>query len=83
MRSGESTTINASHEKADKGWVGIAPGDEGLWAAVECAGEVEVVRIDIGIDDTLRWCKRHMRPKRMTAADFQMCKVHQCPPCIV
>jgi hypothetical protein len=35
---------------AQRGWLGMVGGNDGVWAAVEKDGDVRVIRIDIGLD---------------------------------
>jgi len=42
---------------AQRGWLGMVGGNDGVWAAVEKDGDVRVIRIDIGLDVNNLPCK--------------------------
>ncbi|BEJ12612.1 hypothetical protein CspHIS471_0210720 [Cutaneotrichosporon sp. HIS471] len=39
-----------SSYRAQRGWIGMVGGSDGVWAAVERNGELSIIRIDIGLD---------------------------------
>lgn len=57
VRVGESVSIGTAVKKAQKGWLGMVEGDEGVWIGLERGGEMGVVRVDIGVEGHSRWCK--------------------------
>ena len=37
--------------------MGIVPGNQGVWLAMESQGEIKVVKVDVGTDESGRWCE--------------------------
>jgi hypothetical protein len=42
---------------ATRGWMVIVPGNQGVWTATQCQGDIYVVKVDVGTDENGRWCK--------------------------
>jgi len=55
VRPGDPSPL--SGKEAGRGWMGIVPGNKGVWAGVEIRGEIKVVKVDVGTDENARWCE--------------------------
>lgn len=55
VRTGDPSPISGM--EARRGWMGLVPGNQDVWASFEIRGEVKVVKVDVGTDENGRWCE--------------------------
>lgn len=55
VRTGDPSPLSGG--EAGRGWMGIVPGNKGVWAGVEIRGEIKVVKVNVGTDENGRWCE--------------------------
>lgn len=64
---------------AQRGWFGMVGGSDGVWAAVEKDGEVQVVRVDIGLDANNMPCEQsQFGPTPSKTNALQTCRRPRC-----
>jgi hypothetical protein len=56
VRVGDPASANSA-VGAQRGWMGLVSGEEGVWVGLDVEGEIKILRVDVGLDSTGRWCE--------------------------
>ena len=68
---GDQVPIDSGYA-VERGWMGMVAGNDAAWIALEKDGEVGLLRAEVGIDRSDRWCEcsAPLLCKRLTVSDL-------------
>lgn len=62
---------------AISGWMGLVAGNDGVWVGLNMGERIRVLRVDVGLEETGRWCT--LSHSRRPWADSKIFEQLQCP----